>query len=379
MDELSNARSKSQRARAVPLRFLMQVAAAFCCSFLLLVSASASAEQPAGIADLNADPLVDDPGFSRWFSGVARAEKDGQLVFSVHAGVDGAGESLGHDSMFWLGSNAKMLVSAMLLQRVDEGALSLDDPVSAHIEELSDGDLSLEGVPCTVRLLLAHQCGIPRDPPTDRYAGLLDPFGDPSRRPAFLEWLRETPLNGVPGAEYAYSNVGYTLAGLLLVEAEGEPLDAVFQRRLAGPLGLTRTGFDPARLDAFEEHAAPLTFNMGGLGLSVSRWFRIPETSPALLGSAGGAFSTPAEYARLMRALFRGDLLSEASRETLVTPVLPGEEDREDLYALGVGVERHEDHTRLRHQGALIPHGFSTHMLYIPEWDFLLITMSSRP
>lgn len=206
----------------------MQVAAALCCSFLLIASASASAEEPAAIADFSADALVDDPGFSRWFSGVARAEKDGQLLFSVHAGVDGAGESLGHDSMFWLGSNAKMLVSAMLLQRVDEGALSLDDPVSAHIEALSDGDLSLEGVPCTVRLLLTHQCGLPRDPPTDRYASLLDPIGDPSRGPAFIDWLRETPRSAVPGAEYAYSNVGYTLAGLLLVEAEANPSTPCF-------------------------------------------------------------------------------------------------------------------------------------------------------
>ena len=227
MDVLSNARSEAQRARAVPHRFLMQVAAAFCCSFLLIASASASGEAPAAFAEFSADPLVDDPGFSRWFSGVARAEKDGQLLFSVHAGLDGAGESLGHDSMFWLGSNAKMLVSAMLLQRVDEGALSLDDPVSAHIEGLSDGDLSLEGVPCTVRLLLAHQCGCPRS----TNGPLRSPRGHADH---FLEWLQGL-AEGVPGAEYAYSNVGF-VGGPPPRRGRSRTLDAVFQRRLASPL-----------------------------------------------------------------------------------------------------------------------------------------------
>lgn len=190
---------------------------------------------------------------------------------------------------------------------------------------------------------------------------------------------RTGPLSFAPGTDYQYSNVGYTLAGLIVLQLDTGTFDEIVQRRLFRSLGLEHTGFEPNRVEDISQRLAPLTVNLGPWGLSTATWLGIEESSPAWTGSAGGGFSTPAEYSRLAAALLSGSALTDASRVRLLTPRarFKGADGPLD-YALGVGVVTLEDPTELRHGGALEPHGFSTYMTHIPEWDLTLVVMSNR-
>ncbi len=328
---------------------------------------------------LRATELLNDPGFARWFSGVIRVEQRGTVRLLAARGVDGAGRSLTEDSIFWLGSTSKMLTSAVILQLAEQGRLSLEDPVGKHLPGWQATDLTKDSATCTIVLLLSHQCGLPTNVPIQDYARLNDPIRRQQARDPFLSYARSAPLSFAPGKGYQYSNVGYLLAGLIILNHEKGSFDEIMQRRLFKPLGLRRTGFEPGRIDNFSESVAPLSVTLGSWGVSTSRWLGVAETSPAWTGSAGGGFSTPREWTKLVIALFSGQLLNDTSRAQLMTPRSHSNgSSGEANYALGVGVLKRDGRTELGHGGALDPHGFASYVTYIPQWDLSVVVMSSR-
>ena len=322
--------------------------------------------------------LISAEDFDKWFSGgLVVAQKD-QLYAQHFQGTDGAGEQIDGETIFWLGSNSKMLTAAMVLQLAEEGKLRLEDPIGKHIPGWSETDLSKDGSVCTVEQLLSHQCGLPANPPLNHYARLIDPIRREGIRESYLEYVRTVPLLFAPANGYQYSNLGYTLIALMILELDDGTFDEIAQRRLFQPLALTNSGFEPSRIEAFEKTAAPLSVNIGGWSGKTSTWLGLDERSPSWLGAAGGGFSTPFEYATLISALMSGPLLQPASRERLVRPIVSSNKDGALNYALGVGVEKIEGFTEYRHGGSAEPHGFSIHVRYLPALDLTSIVMSNR-
>ena len=272
-----------------------------------------------------------------------------------------------------------MLTAAVILHLVEEGSVGLDDPVGMHIPGWSAADLRMGDAVCTVALLLSHQCGLETNPPLSQYAVLLDPIRRPDVRVPFLESVRKQPLRFAPGSDYLYSNNGYSLAGLIVLQHDDGTFDEIVRRRLFTPLELTGTGFAPGSITDFLDRVAPLSMSIGTHGLRAQSWLGLDEASPSWLGAAGGAFSTPSEMTTVFKKLIGGDLLSSSSRAQWLEPrVGTDSTDSRWQYGLGVGIVSYDDHTQIRHSGSLEPHGFSTHVNHIPEWDMTITVMSNR-
>ena len=332
-------------------------------------------DAPAGLAQgsFDFDHLLNDPGFLRWFSGAIRVEVEGEVVFSVSEGTDVGGEPLGQDSIFWLGSISKTLCSTAVLHLVEEGRLGLDDPIGAHLPGWSPSDASREGEACTVGRLLAHECGFPREALSLEMKVGRDPLRDASVRTAFLEEARHIELDFTPGSKSEYSNVGYNLAGLLVMAKDQGTYDEIIQRRLLGPLGLKRTGTEPARVDDFFNRVAPMNITIGSEALASTQWLGLPADAPSRVGAAGHAFSTPAELTRFFQALTAGEIIPS---EVLVEMLRPRSTD--ESYGLGIGLRARDGIREYWHNGALEPHGFSAHVSTIPAWNTTVTVLVNR-
>ncbi|HQZ33433.1 MAG TPA: serine hydrolase domain-containing protein, partial [Ilumatobacteraceae bacterium] len=146
---------------------------------------------------------------------VALASRDDELTVATAGIAAPSGGTVKPDSMFRVGSLSKTFVAVMLLQLVDEGTIALDDLVFDHAPELTIAD----GV--TIRQLLSHRSGLPE------YAdGELAPavLADPAKTwtPAdVLALVTDQPRDFEPGAQFAYSNTNYIVAGLLLEHVTG--------------------------------------------------------------------------------------------------------------------------------------------------------------
>ena len=143
------------------------------------------------------------------------------------------------DEQFEVSSVTKTMVAAVALQLVEEGHLSLDDPLPP-----------IDGIPIelteheTLRRLLAHASGLVDYRDTSAFDGdrVLDPVSA-----VLAGWAESDPTS--TGVEYAATN--YFVVGLLVEAVTGERLDTVLTERLFDPLGMdasalldnTRAGF----------------------------------------------------------------------------------------------------------------------------------------
>jgi len=134
-------------------------------------------------------------------------------------------------SIYDLASLTKVIATAsaaMLL--VEDGKLSLDDPLSRFFGEFQTGPKA----EVTIRHLLTHTSGLP--------AGAT--LRDGSRRDRIARAAR-FQIFPPAGARVEYSDIGYILLGEALERAAGEPLPAYLERRLFRPLGMNSTGYSP--------------------------------------------------------------------------------------------------------------------------------------
>ena len=138
------------------------------------------------------------------------------------------------DSVFEIGSITKVFTSALLAGMVDEGLLSLDDPISGMLP-FKAGHVEKEGVPITLKTLANHTSGLPRIPfnltPLVR-ENPENPYKDYDHAllREFFENMSELPY--VPGSTYQYSNLGAGLLGYLLELRSGKSYEDLLQERI---------------------------------------------------------------------------------------------------------------------------------------------------
>ena len=143
-------------------------------------------------------------------------------------------------SVFRPGSITKLLTATMVLQCVDDGLVSLDDPITQHLPEF---ELADDGAAdrVTVAHLLAHASGI------DAGDVFVDTGDDDGAIARYVERLQGRPLLFEPGRWMSYNNGGYVLAGHLVATLRGTSWEEVARQRVLEPLGMTATGFADGR------------------------------------------------------------------------------------------------------------------------------------
>ncbi len=204
--------------------------------------------------------------------------------------------------LFDVASLTKVLCTTTLCaQAVREGALELDAPLCRWLPGFAAAGKA--GV--TVRHLLAHSSGLPWWRP---YHLAAPAEADPARRrAAVVEALMAEPLEAPPATRSVYSDPGFMALGLALEAALGARLPALFEARVAAPLGIRDTFFvdalDPAEASA---RAAGRSFaptrREGPRGL---RQGTVDDDNAWALGGAAGhagLFSTALDVATIGQA-----------------------------------------------------------------------------
>lgn len=156
---------------------------------------------------------------------------DGDEV-SIVSGIDDRDPdaAMPADGTFYAASVVKTFVTAITLQLVNEGRLSLADTVETWLPELPSADRT------TVAMLLDQTAGLADWQP--------DVLADLTRRYNGAEVLGHDvmePPNGEPGDRFTYSNANFTAAALLLERELGMTLADIVEERLASPLALDDT------------------------------------------------------------------------------------------------------------------------------------------
>ena len=166
--------------------------------------------------------------------------------------------ALTEDSVFRIYSMTKPMTSAVIMDLVEEGKISLDDPVSDYVPQIGQmkvatlgegGAVSFEEqvVPMTVKDLLLHRGGLAYGifgdaNPVEKAYMEADIFNLDEGLDAKMDKLAQLPLHSQPGTGWYYS-FSIDVLGRIIEVVTGKNYGDVMQERLFDPLGMTETGF----------------------------------------------------------------------------------------------------------------------------------------
>ncbi|MEU3841244.1 serine hydrolase [Streptomyces sp. NPDC028635] len=208
---------------------------------------------------------------------------------------------MARDTVFDLASVSKLFTSLLAVQQIERGALRLEAPVASYVPEF--GAAGKQDV--TIRQLLTHTSG---------FRAWIPLYEAPTRAEQLRLIYDEAPLNA-PGTAYLYSDLNLISLQLVLERITGRPLDTLLHEEITGPLGLTRTRYNPPaswrpRIAATEDARRPWSGLDRGLV-----WGEVhDENAYSLGGVAGhaGVFSCAWDLAVLARTLLNGGCYGRA-------------------------------------------------------------------
>ena len=311
-------------------------------------TANLVAEPPASSAKV-LQPFVDRHELAGAVALVADEDKVLSIETVGFADVE-AGKPMKADSAFWIASQSKGITAAAVMMLVDEGKITLDDPVEKHLPEFrgqmviaeKDGDHVLLRKPShsiTIREVLSHVSGLPFR------SAIEEPTLDALPLAAAVRSYAMTPLQTEPGTHYQYSNAGINTAARIIEVVTGKKYEDFMDERLFKPLGMTDTTFWPnaEQISRLAKSYRPNAKKDGLVEFPFGQMlYPLDDRARRFPMPAGGLFSTARDTALFCQMLLNGGelngkrYLSEAAFTALTTRQTP--DSIKNSYGLGLAV-----------------------------------------
>lgn len=266
---------------------------------------------------------------------------------------------------FRMASHSKLFTATAVMQLREDGKLRLDDPVSKHLPWFRVRRAADDDPEITIEELLTHSSGLPREagshwttfdfPTTEELRGLMAE--------------RQAPFP--PEVRWKYSNLAYSVAGLVIEAVSGQRWADYVQQHIYQPLGMTSSSVD---------------VNVDGLATGYGRL--TPETTRATnpfidakgMAAATGITSTVDDMARFASAQFRtgrrggANILSTGSLRQMHR-IRMLESNWTQGNAIGFAVRRERDKVYVSHGGSYP--GYQTQTMLYPEGKVAVIILTN--
>ncbi len=297
---------------------------------------------------------------------------DQELIWAKGYGVRDVetGAATTPSTVFRIGSVTKVFTAVAIMQLRDRGLLRLDDPVSQHLPWFSV-ESPFEGEPeITVRHLLTHTSGLPRE--------AAFPYWTTHEFPT-----REALQSVVPGqsaifppaVRYKYSNLGIALLGEIVATVSGDNYADYLQKQVLGPLGMLRSSAAPGDAHHQQMTTAYLRRLADG-SRGIAEYYDTGALAPA-----ANMVSTIEDLARFAALQFSQGSRAEGAQilkaSTLREMHRPHwvKTDWSGGRGLGFSVSRRQGKTFVSHGGWVAGH--RTHFLLVPSEKVAVIVATN--
>jgi CubicO group peptidase (beta-lactamase class C family) len=255
-----------------------------------------------------------------------------------------------------IGSISKQFTAAAVMLLVEDGKLSLADPVEKYIPGLTSGDR------ITIRQLLNHTSGY-RDYAPQDYD--IPEWTQPTTPATVIDRWAKRPLDFEPGTKWQYSNTAYTIAGAIVEKVAGKPMLAFLKERVFDKLGMSSaTDIDTGRLSPSD--AAGYFCRAFGPAHATT------PSSPGWFSAAGELAMTAEDLAKWDISFAHQTVLAKSSYDEIVksTELANHYVVR---YGLGVSVWLERNHRAFGHDGEMP--GFTAVNIVLPDDDLAVAVL----
>jgi CubicO group peptidase (beta-lactamase class C family) len=213
----------------------------------------------------------------------------------------GTGVEATTDSVFQMGSIAKVYTATAIMRLVEAGELDLDAPVVEVLPEFSVADAEATKT-ITTRQLLSHTSGLTCDFNYDSGRG-------DDCLAKYVEAAKDVALDCPPGTVISYSGIGYNVLGRIIEVVTGKVWDEALKDLLLTPLGLTHTMTLPE--EALRFRAAMSHLGEAGQDPDPApSWDLMPRSA----GPYGRVIASAGDLARLAQMHLAGGVAQDGTR-----------------------------------------------------------------
>ncbi len=297
--------------------------------------------------------IVAKDGKVAYFKAIGHADKDAQVRMKK-------------DTIFRIYSMTKPIASTALMMLIEEGKVSLDDPVAKYLPAFKNAKVFVGGTagnlktvaakrPPNVADLLRHTSGLTYgffgNTPVDQMYRRNNILKSAKTLNQFTETLGKIPLQYHPGEQWLYS-VSIDVIGALVEAVSKQPLDQFLEKRIFKPLKMKDTAFFVAadKVDRFAVNYGPT--DQGGLRVVDGNKNSVYLKKPNFLSGGGGLTSTAHDYMRFCQMILDGGeldgkrLLKTKTVQLMIQNQLP-----KAAYPIGFG--------KIKRKGVGFGYGFS--------------------
>ena len=290
------------------------------------------------------------PGFS------AVVVKDDKCIFSKGYGVEkiNATKKFTAHTVSAIGSLTKSMTALAMLQLVEQGKVDLNSAVIKYLPWFRTANKD-KSDKITIRMLLNHTSGIYGDA-TPTY-DLTDKSTE-----SLVRALNGIYLTREPGMSYEYSNLGYSIAGLVIHKVSGSPYTKFLEANIFKPLNMVSSTANP---DEFEKLSA-IYGHYYGIDKGIAAARNKQSESGEYIPAGSFTYSTASDLGKYLIALlsaYKGGskgIVSEKSLQTMWAHGIKiqgiskedGGTNADTYYGLGWMITTIENRKIIYHQGS---------------------------
>ena len=263
-----------------------------------------------------------------------------------------------------VGSISKQFTAAAVMFLVEDGKLSLDDPIGKYLPGLTRAN------DVTLRAVLSHTSGYQDYWPEDY---VMTSVLAPATAEHILDVWGHKPLDFEPGTRWQYSNTNYVIAGRIVEQVSGQKLVPFLQQHIFTPLGMTNVlNTDAARLPEGD----PLGYDRYALGpLRPS-----PKEGAGWMFAAGELAMSAEDLAKWNISIIHQSLLKPSSYAEMFKPVMlhdeHGKPTESSGYGLGFFILDHNGSKSYEHSGEVS--GFVSENVVSPDKKVAITVLTNQ-
>lgn len=263
------------------------------------------------------------------------------------------------DMRYAIGSISKQFTASCILLLEQEGKISLNDPVSRWLPELTRAN------EVTIREILSHTSGYQDFWPQDYVPPMMLKPMPPQE---ILDRWAKRPLDFNPGTQWQYSNTNFVIAAQIVQKISGMPFFRFLHEHILGPLGLTSAvNFDKGNMTSHDAYGY-MRYGLGPLRPA-------PQEGAGWMAGAGELAMTPRDLAKWDVSIIDRSLLKPASYKQLETEVRL-KNGVGTNYGLGVEVGMMDGHRLISHSGEVS--GFTAENMVFPDDSAAVVVLTNQ-
>lgn len=263
------------------------------------------------------------------------------------------------EMVFRFGSITKQITAVAILKLMEEGKISLQDPLTRYIP-----DYPSPGEKVTVEHLLTHTSGIPSytDMPVFDEAFMrkdLTPL-------ELIDVFKKEPFQFQPGEKWYYNNSAYVILGYIIEKITGKPYGEYIEQEIFKPLSMKNS--------LYGSNTKIIPNKAQGYGRGKNGYQHDAYLSMTLPYSAGSLMGTVEDLYLWNKGIHEGKLVKKETLEKAFAEYKLSN-GRETHYGYGWGIGEMNNERVLEHSGGI--NGYLTNALYIPSKDLFIAVFSN--